>query len=222
MGSLSIFYNKFYKKVIIFIFLTLTLISFKNDIPYPMLIEFDETVKNDERISNLTNACFVKESMGGSYFAGYASIFAIQDYENFRFNPGLFIGKEIDNYEKFNVHFDDSDTRFSLIQPITDCKKIVNTDKDWDENWNVVKNVSADICQELAPHIEEKCLSSFYIDVYSRSKSGSWTGLNASTFGIYGLFDLDEIGLSIVPLKYFWDYNEGLNYLWFKEKFNDK
>ena len=67
MGSLSIFYNKFYKKVIIFIFLTLTLISFKNDIPYPMLIEFDETVKNDERISNLTNACFVKESMGGSY-----------------------------------------------------------------------------------------------------------------------------------------------------------
>ena len=159
MGSLSIFYNKFYKKVIIFIFLTLTLISFKNDIPYPMLIEFDETVKNDERISNLTNACFVKESMGGSYFAGYASIFAIQDYENFRFNPGLFIGKEIDNYEKFNVHFDDSDTRFSLIQPITDCKKIVNTDKDWDENWNVVKNVSTDICQELAPHIEEKCLS---------------------------------------------------------------
>ena len=49
MGSLSIFYNKFYKKVIIFIFLTLTLISFKNDIPYPMLIEFDETVKNDVR-----------------------------------------------------------------------------------------------------------------------------------------------------------------------------
>ena len=196
----------------------LTLISFKNDIPYPMLIEFDETVKNDERISNLTNACFVKESMGGSYFAGYASIFAIQDYENFRFNPGLFIGKEIDNYEKFNVHFDDSDTRFSLIQPITDCKKIVNTDKDWDENWNVVKNVSADICQELAPHIAKKCLSSFYIDVYSRSKTGSWTGLNASTFGIYGLFDLEEFGLSIIPLKYFWDYYEGLNFLWLKEK----
>ena len=183
-----------------------------------MLIEFDETVKIDERISNLTNACFVKESIGGSHFAGYASIFAIQDYENFRFNPGLFIGKEIDNYEKFNVHFDDSDTRFSLIQPLTDCKKIVNTDNDWDENWNVVKNVSTDICQELAPHITKKCLSSFYIDVYSRRKSGSWTGLNASTFGIYGLFDFEEFGLSIIPLKYFWDYYEGLNFLWLKEK----
>ena len=78
--------------------------------------------------------------------------------------------------------------------------------------------MSTDICQELAPHITKKCLSSFYIDVYSRSKSGSWTGLNASTFGIYGLFDFEEFGLSIIPLKYFWDYYEGLNFLWLKEK----
>ena len=212
------------KKLIAFITILITFFVwiFHVKIPYPLLLDYPKNVKIDNDISNLTNACFVKESMSGGHFSGYASIFAINDFENFRFNPGLFIGKEINNYEKFNVLFDDSDARFSLIQPISDCKNIINTDKDWDENWNVVKNVSADICQELAPHIEEKCLSSFYIDVYSRSKSGSWTGLNASTFGIYGLFDLDEIGLSIVPLKYFWDYNEGLNYLWFKEKFNDK
>ena len=181
-------------------------------------MDYNEKPNVDERISNLTNACFVKESMSGGYFSGYASIFAINDFENFRFNPGLFIGKEINNYEKFNVLFDDSDTRFSLIQPISDCKNIINTDKDWVENWNVVKNVSTNICQELAPHIGRKCLSSFYVDVYSRSKTGSWTGLNTSTYGIYGLFDLDELGLSIVPLKYFWDYYEGLNFLWFKEK----
>ena len=207
-----------YKKIIIllviFFFLTIT---FYEKIPYPIFMEHNEKASVDKRITNLTNACFVKESMAGGYFSGYASIFAINDFENFRFNPGLFIGKEINNYEKFNVLFDDSDTRFSLIQPISDCKNIINTDKDWDENWNVVKNVSTNICQELAPHIGRKCLSSFYVDVYSRSKTGSWTGLNASTYGIYGLFDLDEMGLSIVPLKYFWDYYEGLNYLWRKE-----
>ena len=207
-------YKKIITLLVIFFFLTIT---FYEKIPYPIFMEHNEKASVDKRITNLTNACFVKESMAGRYFSGYASIFAINDFENFRFNPGLFIGKEINNYEKFNVLFDDSDTRFSLIQPISDCKNIINTDKDWDENWNVVKNVSTNICQELAPHIGRKCLSSFYVDVYSRSKTGSWTGLNATTYGIYGLFDLDEMGLSIVPLKYFWDYYEGLNYLWRKE-----
>ena len=209
-----------YKRILITSVISLFLIIiFHEKIPYPIFIEHNEKPNVDERISNLTNACFVKESMSGGYFSGYASIFAINDFENFRFNPGLFIGKEINNFEKFNVLFDDSDTRFSLIQPISDCKNIINTDKDWVENWNVVKNVSTDICQDLSPNIGKKCLSSFYVDVYSRSKTGSWTGLNASTYGIYGLFDLDEIGLSIVPLKYFWDYYEGLNFLWFKEVF---
>ena len=209
------------KKLIAFITILITFFVwiFHVKIPYPLLLDYPKNVKIDNDISNLTNACFVKESMSGGHFSGYASIFAINDFENFRFNPGLFIGKEINNYEKFNVLFDDSDTRFSLIQPISDCKNIINTDKDWVENWNVIKNVSTDICQVLAPNIRKKCLSSFYVDVYSRSKSGSWTGLNASTYGIYGLFDMDEIGLSIVPLKYFKHWYEGLNYIWFKENF---
>ena len=209
-------YKKFLISFVISLFL---IIAFYEKIPYPIFMDHNEKPYVDERISNLTNACFVKESMSGGHFSGYASIFAINDFENFRFNPGLFIGKEINNYEKFNVLFDDSDTRFSFIQPISDCKNIINTDKDWVENWNVIKNVSTDTCKDLAPNIGKKCISSFYVDVYSRSKSGSWTGLNPSTYGIYGLFDLDEIGLSIVPLKYFWDYYEGLNYLWFKEVF---
>ena len=49
----------------------------------------------DKRIINLTNTCFVKESMAGRYFSGYASIFAINDFENFRFNPGLFMVKRL-------------------------------------------------------------------------------------------------------------------------------
>ena len=77
----SFFYNRLYKKLLIGLVVLTTLSTFPyKKIPYPMLIEFNETIKIDERISNLTNACFVKESIGGSHFAGYASIFAIKDY----------------------------------------------------------------------------------------------------------------------------------------------
>ena len=46
------------------------------------------------------------------------------------------------------------------------------------------------------------------------------TGLNPCTIGLFGLFNLNNVGLSIVPLKYFEffkDENDAFNYIWFKE-----
>ena len=34
-----------------------------------------------------------------------------------------------------------------------------------------------------------------------------------SDYNIYGLFDLPDLGLSIVPLKFFYNKNSALNYL---------
>jgi hypothetical protein len=46
------------------------------------------------------------------------------------------------------------------------------------------------------------------------------TGINQCTIGIFGLFHLQEVGLSIVPLKYFQffeDEYDAFNYVWYKE-----
>lgn len=44
---------------------------------------------------------------------------------------------------------------------------------------------------------------------------------NQCTIGLFGLFNLKEVGLSIVPLKYFKffeDENDVFNYIWFQER----
>ena len=48
------------------------------------------------------------------------------------------------------------------------------------------------------------------------SKTGSMTGINPCTIGLFGMFDLKEVGLSIVPLKYFHfseNENDAFNYI---------
>ena len=47
------------------------------------------------------------------------------------------------------------------------------------------------------------------------------TGINQCTIGMFGLFDLKKVGLSIIPLKYFEffeDQNDAFNYIWFEER----
>ena len=192
--------------------------KYYDKIPYPLILEESEVLDFDERLKGLPNTCFKVESMSGNFLFGYASIFNITDLEHFRFNPGIYFGKEINNFEEFNVLFDDSDTRYSLVQPLKKCRLQANTNKDEVENWTIIKKVSKNLCKKLSPNLGFECIESYYIDVFSRPKYASYKGLNPSMYGIFGLFELEEKGLSIIPLKYFWDYYNGLNYIWFSEK----
>ena len=217
---MKFFYDKFYKKLIIVLILLFCGLKYYDQIPYPLILEESKVVDFDERLKGLPNACFKVESMSGNFLFGYASIFNISDLEHFRFNPGVYFGKEINNFEEFNVLFDDSDTRYSLIQPLKKCRSQVNTNEDEVENWTIMKKVSRGLCKRLSPNLQLECIEAYYIDVFSRPKYASYKGLNPSKYGIFGLFDLEEKGLSIIPLKYFWEYDDGLNYIWFSEKFN--
>ena len=215
---MKFFYDKFYKKLIIILIISICGLKYYDQIPYPLILEESKVVDFDGRLKGLPNACFKVESMSGNFLFGYASIFNISDLEHFRFNPGVYFGKEINNFEEFNVLFDDSDTRYSLIQPLKKCRSQVNTNEDEVENWTIMKKVSKDLCKRLSPNLRLECIKAYYIDVFSRPKYASYKGLNPSKYGIFGLFNLEEKGLSIVPLKYFWDFDDGLNYIWFNEK----
>ena len=105
--------------IILLFFLTWT---YHDKVPYPLIYDYPENVKLDDAIVELQNECFVVEGFSGNYYFGYASIFNIRNYDEYRKNTSLFFVKEIDHYVKFNVLFDDSDTRYSLVQPVEECK----------------------------------------------------------------------------------------------------
>ena len=65
-------------------------------------------------------------------------------------------------------------------------------------------------CSKLAPNIGAKCRKAYLISV--GDYSGGSMGWDIS-YGIYGLFDLPNFGPSIVPLKFFQNKNEALNFL---------
>ena len=111
---------------------------------------------------------------------------------------------------------------YSLIQPIDKCVKaeIKNNDS-FDNVYYILGEFNHKTCDLHAPYIEAKCKSSYVVQSCSFSKTGSMTGINQCTIGLFGLFDLKEVGLSIVPLKYFEffeDENDAFNYIWHQER----
>ena len=74
----------------------------------------------------------------------------------------------------------------------------------------VIREFDNDKCSALAPNIGSECMQSYLMEV------GDWGGgtIGRDTdYGIYGIFQLDDVGLSVVPLRYFGSQNSGLNFI---------
>ena len=218
----SFLYNKLYKKIII-IFVALFIgLPYIDKIPYPLILDVpksNEIIISDEW-KNLKYPCFKVETLSGNWLSDYSGYFSISDYENFRLNPGLYFGNEIKDYKEKEVLIGYGSEMYSLIQPIDKCiNKEIKKNKSVEETFYILGEVNTDVCEFHAPNIETKCKSSYIVQSCSFSKTGSMTGLNPCTIGVFGLFDLKAVGLSIVPLKYFQffeDENDAFNYIWFK------
>ena len=117
------------------------------------------------------------------------------------------------------------DEYIKIINPINDCSfkdsKINDDDKfitikvegefgNIEYGYAIIENIGEKKCLELSPNLGSKCLSSYLV------KAGDYSGGSMGwdmSYGIYGLFDLDKLGPSIVPLVFFENKNEALNYL---------
>ena len=220
----SFLYNKLYKKIIIIIIALFIGLPYIDKVPYPMILD----IPNSDKIhianewKNLKYPCFKVETLSGNWLSDYSGYFSIHDYENFRLNPGLYFGNQIKDYKEKEVLIGYGSEMYSLIQPIDMCvqKEIKNQKTDEKVFW-ILGEFNQKICDAHAPYIQSKCQSSYIIQSCSFSKTGSMTGINQCTIGLFGLFDLKELGLSIVPLKYFEffeDENDAFNYIWFKEQ----
>jgi hypothetical protein len=73
----------------------------------------------------------------------------------------------------------------------------------------VVGEITSDRCNELASSLNGSCIESF---VVQHDAMGGSVGISRE-FYAYGLFDLPELGLSIVPLINLGSLNNTLNFI---------
>ena len=220
----SFLYNRLYKKIIIVLLICFVGISYIKRVPYPLILNIPKSkeIKISNEWKNLKYPCFKVETLSGNLLSDYSGYFSLSDYEHFRLNPGLYFGDEIKDYKEKEVLIGYGSEMYSLIQPIDKCvKKEIQNTATHDNVFYILGEFNPKICDLHAPYIQSKCQSSYIIQSCSFSKTGSMTGINQCTIGLFGLFDIKELGLSIVPLKYFEffeDENDAFNYIWFKER----
>jgi len=201
-------------------------VPYINEVPYPLILNVPQSdeIKIADEWKLLKYPCFKVETLSGNWLSDYSGYFSISDYGNFRLNPGLYFGKEIKDYKEKKVLIGYGAEMYSLIQPIDRCvQQEIKRQETNESRFYILGEVKTHTCQLHAPHIQSKCESSYIVQSCSFSKTGSMTGINPCTIGIFGLFDLKEVGLSIVPLKYFHfseNENDAFNYIWYKENWS--
>ena len=171
--------------------------------------------------------CFSRPWMSSDNYEEFAKEYNITDLNNFKAYPGEYFGREIRDYTPLNTPDWSAIDYITLTNEVENCTpknfeyKIesindiyVHTQIDElsfvDEYYNIIKKVDVDKCSMLAPNINAKCLESYFLG--TGDFSGGSMGFDSS-YGIYGLFDIQNHGLTIVPLVLFESMNEGLNYL---------
>ena len=148
--------------------------------------------------------------------------------KEFYSDPGLFMGSTIASFAPMRPSWCSKDGecwRTSWVAQLEQCSAenfdleegvgTVWTKKSsggYDDvyHYTILGALSDNRCSELAPHIGVDCKKSYLVSVgdYSDGTMGWY-----SSVGIYGFFDLPNFGPSIIPLKFFPNKNEGLNFL---------
>lgn len=171
--------------------------------------------------------CFIKPWFSSDRFEEFDQFYQINDLNELLENPGRFLGTKVRNFESFEPSWCSGEKdceKISIISPVVSCSPenynfstiedfISIEEKDeygsYEASYGVLKMISEEGCNSLAPSLKSKCRNSFLVQ--KGDYSGGSFGWDTA-FGIYGEFDLPSVGLSIVPLKYFESINEALNY----------
>ena len=157
-----------------------------------------------------------------------AEMFSV-DERQFLKTPGRFMGNPVTDFAPIKASWCreyDECADIQLLEELSQCNlgKFDFEDKDgsvlievidedgwkYQHKYRILSQFNSDKCSELAPDIGVECKESYLLSV--SDYSGGSKGWDTS-YGIYGLFDLPNIGNSIVPLMFFGKKNEAFNYL---------
>jgi len=178
----------------------------------------------------LRPSCFTRVWESGDNFEEFAERFKVLNYAQFTKQPGAFFGREVKTYTLKRPSWctdpDDDCKPLSLVKSVSRCSVAppsveVRGHEIWtkidglEAAYTVLRTIDGDQCSALAPNIGAKCVESYLVQV--GEYAGGSMGWDTS-YGIYGVFDLDGLGLSVVPLQYFDTRNDALNFVLSKSR----
>ena len=163
--------------------------------------------------SVLPSSCFSTKWASSDNYEEYAERFSISDFDDFTMNMGQYFGREITDLNPISAF----GSTISLIDSLASCTEdsrehVIKDGYVWyGESYNlrVVGEISIDRCNKLASSLNDSCINSF---VVQHNSMGGSIGIRRA-FYAYGLFDLPELGLSIVPLVNLGTLNHALNFI---------
>lgn len=161
--------------------------------------------------------CFSYNWISSDNFEEFNEFFKINDLRNLVKNPGIYMGKEINDFNPIKPSWCDGGdcNRISLVNYIKDCSEINNSKTEIEVEgskiaYRLLKSVDKDLCAQLTPNLNLSCESSYLIWV-GENNGGSMGWY--SSIGIYGLFKNHEGKKLVIPMKFFSSKNGGLNFL---------
>jgi hypothetical protein len=163
--------------------------------------------------SILPSSCFSTEWASSDNYKEYSQRFSISDFDDFTTNMGQYFGREITDLKPIPAW----EETVSLIDSLSSCTvgskaHVIEDGYVWfgdDYRLRVVGEITIDRCNELASSLNDSCIKSF---VVQHDVMGGSVGISRQ-FYAYGLFDLPELGLSIVPLINLGSLNNALNFI---------
>lgn len=163
--------------------------------------------------SVLPGRCFSTEGASSDNYEEYAERFSISDFDDFTTNMGQYFGREITDLKPIPAF----GGTISLVDSLASCTEdsrehVIKDGYVWyGESYNlrVVGEISIDRCNKLASSLNDSCINSF---VVQHNSMGGSIGIRRE-FYAYGLFDLPELGLSIIPLINLGTLNHALNFI---------
>ena len=166
--------------------------------------------------------CFTRVWMSGDNFEEFADYFKISDYEDFSNNPGKYYYTKINDFNPIKPSWCSNHNceKISIVNAINKCTpnnfvfeedegSILINEDGIQYIYKVVKDVKIEKCNKLSKNFKTKCIEAFLVKV--GDYSGGSMGWDIS-YGIYGLYNIDGLGKSVVPLKYFSSKNKALNF----------
>jgi len=142
-----------------------------------------------------------------------------KEFEDFSLNIGRYWGKEIDDFSPIKPSWGDSGfpninnnvSDLELAVSMESCLSktsnnfgnrdgwITSSESRDEYSYKVLKKISAEQCQLLAPNLRGNCLQSYLLEVYD------WGGgsMSFNTLQVFGLFEMLDNKQYIFPLKKF-------------------
>ncbi len=172
--------------------------------------------------------CFSHQWVSAENFEEIAEEFDVSQYNIFNF-PGELFGREIHSFQPFVPKWcgwaegychQKNETwsgkgKLSLHQPLNTCITEETAITEPTENtrgaiynkigvreykYSLLRENALAACDDLAPAISSICTASYIVEIAERTNKSEYWDYD---YGVYGLFDLLEVGPSVVPLKFF-------------------